>query len=214
VAATCLDVRVTIAVGLFELFTYAIPGSLYVALFSYIAGRAQWIDIGAVSRAPVLLLAIGIVLLSYLLGYLAYPVGHLADKIVPRRRMRDARAEFVTRVPVAKDREFVRADPFVLLAGLQLHNREVATDVSQLRAAGLMLRNCAPPMLFGAIAAFVEIFIGRSLAFAISSTVILLTGHFALIVQSRRLSHWARMRTLEVGFWLPEVDDKFRTMES
>ncbi len=54
----------TIAVGVFELFTYAIPGSLYVALFTYIAARAQWIDLAAVLKSPSFLLVIVVVLLS------------------------------------------------------------------------------------------------------------------------------------------------------
>jgi hypothetical protein len=213
-AAICLDHRVTIAVGIFELFTYAIPGSLYLAFFAYVAGRAHWIDLGAVTRAPVLLLAIGIVLISYLLGYLAYPVGAMANKIVPRRRERRPRSEFLGRNPAAKDREFVKADPFLLLAGVQLHDKEAAADVTRLRGTGLMLRNSAPPTLFSAIAAVVELFIGRSPVFAITCAVLFFAAFFSLIVQGRRLGYWASLHTLEVSFWLPDVDEKFRTVES
>jgi hypothetical protein len=209
-----LDHRVTIAVGIFELFTYAIPGSLYLAFFTYVAGRAHWIDLAAVTRTPVILLVIAIVLISYLLGYLAYPVGDLANKVVPQRRDRRLRADFVKRNPTAVGREYIQADSHTLLAGVQLHDKEVAADVTRLRGSGLMLRNSAPPALFAAIAAVVELFTGRSPWFAASFAVLSLTAFFALIAQARRLGYWAGMRTLEISFWLPDVDEKFRKMES
>jgi hypothetical protein len=206
-----LDVRVTIAVGIFELFTNAIPGSLYLAFFSYVASRAHWIDLAAVTRAPVFLLAVAVVLISYLLGYLAYPVGDLANKVVPKRRERRPIKEFLRRNPAAENREYVNADAFLLLAGLQLHDKEVAADVTRLRASGLMLSSCAAPMLLASVAAIVELFIGRSPGFASVCAVFFLAAFFALVVQGRRLGYWARLRTLEVGFWLPDIDEKFRT---
>lgn len=200
----------TIAVGVFELFTYAIPGSLYVALFTYVAARAQWIDLAAVLKSPSFVLVIVVVLLSYLLGYLAYPLGLLAHKILPERRERDATGEFLRRNPSAKDRPFVQADPFLLLAAIQLQDAEVGADASRIRATGLMLRNCAPPVLFGAVAAIVELFAGRSPVFAVTCAVLFLASGIALVIQGRRLTYWARLRTFEVAFWIPEIDDRFR----
>ena len=31
--------------GVFDLLAYAIPGSLYLAVFAYVAHRAGWIDV-------------------------------------------------------------------------------------------------------------------------------------------------------------------------
>jgi hypothetical protein len=59
---------VTFVVGMFDLFTYTIPGSLYLAFFGYLATRLHWVDLAAVDRTPVLLLVIAIVVASYLLG--------------------------------------------------------------------------------------------------------------------------------------------------
>jgi hypothetical protein len=209
-----LDIAVTIAVGIFELFTYAIPGSLYLAFFTYVAARAHWIDLAAVTRTPVFLLVVAVILISYLLGYLGYPLGDLADRVVPLRRKWNPDSEFLRRNPAAKDREYVTADSFLLLAGLQLHDAEVAADVTRLRASGLMLRCSAPPMLLAAVAAIVELFVSRSPVFAATSAVLFLAAFFALVAQGRRLGRWARMRTLEISFWLPDVDEKFRKMES
>nr|WP_042191834.1 hypothetical protein [Kibdelosporangium sp. MJ126-NF4]CEL20318.1 hypothetical protein [Kibdelosporangium sp. MJ126-NF4]CTQ97544.1 hypothetical protein [Kibdelosporangium sp. MJ126-NF4] len=204
----------TIAVGFFELFTYAIPGSLYLTLFTYVAARAQWIDLVAVMRTPSVLLIIGLVLVSYLLGYLAYPVGDFAHKLVPNRRDERAAETFLRRNPAAKDREYVRADPFLLLTGIQVNDNELASDVNRSRATGLMLRNCAPPLLFAAIIAIVELFTGRSPGLAVTCAVIFFVGFVGLIVQGRKLARWAHLRTLEVAFWLPDIDEKFRNRDS
>ncbi|MFC5099610.1 hypothetical protein [Kibdelosporangium philippinense] len=167
-------------------------------------------DLAAMLRSPAFLLVIAVVLLSYLLGYLAYPLGLLAHKIVPKRRKRNAREEFLRRNPAAKGRPFTKADPFLLLAAIQLQDQEVGADASRVRATGLMLRNCAPPVFFGAVTAIVELIVGRNAVAAISCAVLFLVSSIALVVQGRMLTHWASLRTFEVAFWIPEIDDKFR----
>jgi hypothetical protein len=82
------DDEVTFAAGVFDLFTYTIPGSLYLAFLGYLVTRLHLIDAGAVGRTPVLLLVIGVVVLSYLLGHMAYPLGHAANRMVPKRMRR------------------------------------------------------------------------------------------------------------------------------
>jgi hypothetical protein len=104
----------------------------------------------------------------------------------------------------------VQADSHLLLSGLQLHDKEVGVEVVRLRAAGLMLRNAAPPMLFGCAAAVVEVFAGRHSVFALLCAVFFGAGFISLIVQGRRLSYWASLKTLELSFWLPDIDEKFR----
>nr|WP_225955141.1 hypothetical protein [Kibdelosporangium phytohabitans] len=196
------------------MFTYAIPGSFYLALFTYIAARAQWIDMAAATRTPTVLLVIGLVLVSYVLGYLAYPLGHFVNKVLPRRRGGEVTAAFLERNPAARKREYVEADPFLLLAAIQTNDTEVAADVTRLRASGLMLRNCAPPFLIAAVVAVVELFTSRSPVFAVTCAVIFLIGFGALVVQGRRLGRWAKLRTLEAAFWVPDIDEKFRDPQS
>jgi hypothetical protein len=201
---------VTFAVGIFDLFTYTIPGSLYLAFFGYLATRLDWVDPGAVGRMPVLLLVIALVVASYLLGYLAYPLGAVATRVLPRRRIRRPREEFLHRNPAARGRSYVHADPFLLLSAVELHNKEVAAEVTRLRASGLMLRNCAPPLLLGAGATIVELILGRNPVFMAGSAVLLVAGFCSLIVQGRRLGHWASLKTLELCFWLPDIDERCR----
>jgi hypothetical protein len=43
-----------------------------------------------------------------LVGYLAYPLGASANRVVPRRRERRPRQEFLGRVPTARGRDYVR----------------------------------------------------------------------------------------------------------
>jgi hypothetical protein len=199
---------VTFAIGIFDLFTYTIPGSLYLAFLSYMAIRVGWVEPRAITGAPTLLLIIALVLLSYLIGYLAYPLGAVANRLLPTRRIRRAPQEFVNRVPAARGRDFVKADPAVLLSALQLHDKDVAVDVTRLRATGLMLRNSAPPLAFASVAAVVELFAGRHPVLAAGSIVVFGISSVTLVAQGRRLSHWANLKTFELCFWVPDIDDR------
>jgi hypothetical protein len=201
---------VTFAIGIFDLFTYTIPGSLYLAFVSYVAIRVGWVEPRAITGAPTLLLIIALVLLSYLIGYLAYPLGAIANRLLPSRRVRRAPQEFVSRVPAARGHDFVTADPAVLLAALQLHDKDIAVEVTRLRATGLMLRNSAPPLAFASVAAAVELFTGRHPMLAAGLIVIFGISSATLVVHGRRLSHWAHLKTLELGFWVPDLDAKLR----
>ena len=198
------------AVGIFDLFTYTIPGSLYLGFFSYLGFRLHWVDPAAAARLPTVLLIAILVLASYLLGYMAYPVGALLNKVIPQRRDRRVRPEFLRRVPAAKDREFVKVDPGLLLSAIQLQDKDLGAEVSRLRAGGLMLRNSAPALLLGTITAVVEIFTSARPGMAGALAGALAAGSVALLVHGRRLSLWAGLKTLELAYWLPDVDERSR----
>ena len=200
----------TFAVGIFDLFTYTIAGSLYLGFFSYLAIRLHWVDPGAVGRLPTALLVVILVLASYLLGYMAYPVGAMLNRIVPRFRDRQPRQEFLNRVPAARDRPYVQVDRAFLLSAIQFQDKDVALDVVRLRASGLMLRNSAPALVLGLIAAIVEIFASERPGLAAACAVGFAAGGMALIAHGRRLGYWAGLKTLELAFWIPDVDEKFR----
>jgi hypothetical protein len=201
---------VNITVGIFDLFAYSVPGALYLALLGYLGFRLDLVEPAAVAGVPGVLLVIAVVLLSYLLGYLAYPVGALANRLLPRRRRRDPRAEFRRRNPAARDRDYVDADPFLLLSGLQLHDVDVSAEVVRLRASGLMLRNSAPPLLFAAIVAVVDVFAGPRPLVAAVSAVLFAAVSVVLLAQGRKIGHWASIKTLELCFWLPDLDERVR----
>ncbi|MGW4833206.1 hypothetical protein ACWEOG_36810 [Amycolatopsis japonica] len=195
-------------IGVFDLFAYTIPGALYVAFFGYLGAKLHILTAASIGGVPTAVLVVVIVVLSFLLGYLAYPLGDALERIVPRRRDRDAAVEFVRRMPAAKDRAFLKESPHLLLCALQLHDKEVAADVTRLRASGLMVRNCAPPLLFGAVAAIVDIFAGKHPFIAAVIAALLLFSSLTLVSQGRKLGLWAGMKTFELCFWLPEIDEK------
>lgn len=196
------------AIGVFDLFAYTIPGALYVAFFGYLGTKLHLLTAASVGGVPTVLLVVVIVVLSFLLGYLAYPLGEALERIVPRRRNRDAAAEFVRRMPAAEDRAFLKENPHLLLCALQLHDKEVAADVTRLRASGLMVRNCAPPLLAGAVAGIVDIFAGKHPFIAAVIAALLLFASLTLVSQGRKFGLWAGMKTFELAFWLPEIDEK------
>jgi hypothetical protein len=204
---------VNIVVGVFDLFTYTIAGGLYLAVAGYVADRIGLVELAALSSANGVLVVIGVVVLSYLMGLLAYPLGALLNRVVPRRRQRDARAEFRRRNPAARDRDFVRADSFLLLSAIQMHNMDVATDVNRLRASGLMSRNAGPALVLAAVTALVEVFTSGHPVLAAVCMVVFAGGSLLLVAEGRRLSHMASIKTLELSFWLPDVDDKTRSTQ-
>ncbi|WP_020659691.1 hypothetical protein [Amycolatopsis benzoatilytica] len=198
----------TFAVGLFEVFTYAIPGALYLALLAYVAGRLHWLDLASLTRGPAVLVVAGVVVASYLLGYLAYPLGARFSRWLPRRRTRDVRAEFLRRNPAARGRAFVEADSFLLFAALQMHEPDAATEVTRTRSTGLMLRSASPAMALGFVAAVVELFAGTKPWFAAGSAVLFGVLCPTMIVQHRMFAHWASLKTLELSFWAEDFDEK------
>jgi hypothetical protein len=201
---------VTIAVGVFDLFTYTIAGGFYLALIGYLADRIGLVNLTAVSSVNGVLLVIGVVVLSYLLGLVAYPLGALLNRLVPRRRQRDARAEFRRRNPAARDRDFVHADSFLLLTAIQVHNMDLGTEVNRLRAGGLMARNAGPALALAAVTALVEVFTSGHPLLAAICAVMFAAGSLLLILEGRRLAYMASMKTLELCFWLPDIDEKTR----
>src|ERR1700761_6144578 len=132
-----------ITLGVFDLFTYIAPGSLYLALVLYIAERLSWIDLSRLLQSNTAILIISGAVVSYLLGHITYHAGYLLTLAYRKyKHLNDARREFEERVPAAKGRPFLQAPRSVVLAAIELHNFEASTEVSRLRAVGLMLRNC------------------------------------------------------------------------
>jgi hypothetical protein len=204
---------VTIAVGVFDLFTYTIAGGLYLVLLGYVADRIGLVDLATLNSVNGVLVVIGVVVLSYLLGLLAYPLGALLNRLVPRRRKRDPRAEFRRRNPAARDRDFVHSDSFLLLSGIQVHSMDLGTEVNRLRASGLMARNAAPALVLAAVTALVEIFASGHPLLAAICAVVFAAGSVLLVAEGRRLAHMAIIKTLELSFWLPDIDDKTRSAQ-
>jgi hypothetical protein len=55
---------VTLSIGIFDLFTNAIPGFLQLAVFGYVATRLGWADVAAAARGSTALVLAGVAVVS------------------------------------------------------------------------------------------------------------------------------------------------------
>ena len=200
----------SITLGVFDVFTYTIPGSLYLALLAYISTRFRWVNIAGIWHDNTTLALIVATLGSYLIGHITYNIGRaLARSVrVGQKNIADARIEFLKRVPAAKDRPFLQAHRSILQAAVEVRQLDAALEIIRLRAVGLMLRNSAAAFALGSIVALVEIVASNNSAFAASCCIVLLLAAGGSEWNSARLSHWADMKTLEVAFWIPGIDQE------
>jgi hypothetical protein len=198
----------SITLGVFDIFTYAVPGSLYLTLLAYISARLGWIDLVKIFHTNTTFVLIAAALGCYLVGHISYPLGRMAGRIVPgwRKNMEDARREFVARVPSAKGRPFLLADRSILQAAVEVRQESTALEIIRLRAVGLMLRNSAPAFILGSVVALSEIVASRAPWFAACCFVTFLLAAAGSLWQSAILTHWANMKTLDLSFWIPNID--------
>ncbi|MER7577951.1 hypothetical protein [Streptomyces sp. NPDC126514] len=196
--------------GIFDLFTYGIPGALHLSLIIYVLARLNIIDLTSLASAPSALQVVAAAVASYLLGHLAYPLSALLDKVAPRWNwsVDNARLEFVARVPEARERAFVHTDASLLLAAVELHHKEAAGEITRLQGVALMLRNSALALLFALVVAVIELTLGPDRVLAGGCAALLLVSLTAAIRHGRRVRHWDRLKTLEICFWIPDIDDK------
>lgn len=197
-----------ITLGVYDLFTYTTPGLLYLALLTYIGGRLAWIDPVRILQANTTLVIIAAVVLSYLVGHITYGVGYFLSRVYGRgKSWEDAVKEFVERVPTAKGRPFLRGHRSVLLAAVETHEIGAAAEISRLRAIGLMLRNSAPVFVLGAMTEVTDAATDYHPIVAACCLVIFLLAAAGCLYQSVVMRHWANMKTLELAYWVPDVDN-------
>jgi len=195
--------------GVFDLLAYAIPGSLYLAVFAYVAHRAGWIDAPGVLSVPTLLLVLAVGVAAFLIGQAASALDSTLDRLspfVPADLPARAKEDFLRRNATAAPRRFLRSDPFTLLAALEADDNEAAAEVSRLRATGLMLGRSVLPLLLGVGAAAVEIFTGGLPLFAALTGVLLVLTAAGCLYQSATFGRWAIVRTYELCYWDDAMD--------
>jgi hypothetical protein len=198
-----------IILGVFDLLAYAVPGSLYLAVFAYTSHRAGWIDVPSLLGLPSLLLLIGVAIAAFLLGQASYPLGSLIDRMNPFGSIdlrEEAKEVFLRRNAGAASRRFLRSDPHTLLAALEADDSEAAAEVSRLRATGLMLSRVVPPLVLGVVTALVEVFTGGLPLFAGLTGLALALVAVGCLHQSATFARWAILRTYELSFWNDEID--------
>ena len=205
-----------IILGIFDLLSYAIPGSLYLSAFAYISHRAGWIDIAGVLQLPSVVLLIGVAIATFLIGQAVHPLGSLIDRINPfgaADLSDEAREALLRRNPAAGTRRFLQLDPFTVLAALEVDAGEAAADVARLRSVGQMLSRSVPAFLLGAAIALVEIFTGRFALFAGLTGLVLVLVGAGCLRQSATFRRWAIIRTYELAFWSEGMDARLADRE-
>jgi hypothetical protein len=198
-----------IILGVFDLLAYAIPGSLYLATFAYVAHRAGWIDVPSLLGLPSLLLLIALAVAAFLTGQASHPLGNLVDRLNPfgsTRLSEEAREEFLRRNDIDAPRKFLQLDPFTLLAALAVDDKEAAADVFRLRSVGLLLSRSVPALALAAVVALVEIATGSLPLFAASTGVVIALVAVGCLYQSATFRKWAVIRTYELSFWSDDLD--------
>lgn len=197
--------------GIFELFTYAIPGAMQLTFFAYLAARLNLIELADVDAVPGLVLAVGAAIASYLLGHLTYIVSTVVDRIYPTSRdgMR-AWAAVARDAAEAGERAVPRLNSMLLLAGAELRDREVVTEIGRLRATGLMLRNAVIPTALGALVAIVEVITGPHRWLGLGVALLLCAASVGFAWHGRKLRYWAHTKTYQIAYWLdmPVGDQK------
>ncbi|WP_020670196.1 hypothetical protein [Amycolatopsis nigrescens] len=199
----------TFAVGFFDLFSFAIPGALQLSLIVYVLSRLHIAGLSAVAAMPAALLVVAAVAASYVLGNIFHPLGAQLERLLPRWRVRPdaARREFLARVPQAQDRPYVHADPALLLAAAEQHNKDAVGDIGRMRALSVMLRNIAFTLIVAMVAALAELAVGGHKLLAGCCAALLLVAALGAMREGRKLQHVSRLKTLEVCFWIPSIDE-------
>ncbi|MGC5022594.1 hypothetical protein [Micromonospora sp. DT47] len=197
------------SVGIYDLFAYAIPGSLYLALLIYVSDQQSWLNAEGLVNLPMpLLIAAGLVL-SYVLGHLTYPLASTLDHL-PRGRgdaaMAAVRRAFVERAPSERAEALSRTDLFLIQAAAEIRHPEAVAEINRLRAMGLMLRSCAAAMFVASPVAASETLLGGNPTFAAVTAVLLATLGVVGKQRGQGLRSWAAAKTLEVCYWMSDAD--------
>jgi hypothetical protein len=204
----------SLTLSIFDIFAYAIPGSLYLTLITYISQRLGWLNLDFAKDLNTTVLFIGVGVASYLLGHISYDLGRFVDQVLPwwRKRVPDGRQEFLARVPTSKGKLLADTDPFFLQVATEVRAKEAAIDISRFRAVGIMLRNCVPALLLASAVAVAEVVLGSNRILALCSSSLLLIATLAAMHHGRVLREWAISRTLSVAFWTGVDDDLMKSI--
>ncbi len=197
-----------ITLGVWDLFLYTIPGSLYLALLTYVAERLNWIDPMRLLQANTTLVVIAAAILSYLIGHVSASLGALLGLVYGRRKtMADAVHEFAKATPAARGRPFLLLSRSMLQAAIEIYDTSAAAEISRLRAVAFMLRNAAPVFVLGAIIEIVDAATGEHPAVAGCCIIIFPLVAIGCLYRSTVWRHWADVKTLELAYWIPGIDD-------
>jgi MFS family permease len=171
---------VSITLGIYDVFSYAIPGILY--LFSFNEGlrllRLPFIDISQLNSTSYLVL---LVLLSYLVGHLFDYISHYIwyRRFYPGKSEERAFSRFKVSSGVMQD--FKPQQWSILLSVIRHDNTEVCNSIDKNKATSIMLRNVSFALFLLSIVFVISAFIsGFSLIFLLGAIATLISSIIAL----------------------------------
>jgi hypothetical protein len=199
-----------VAIGIWEVFAYSVPGAIYLTLVGYVLERTGAVDVGALLSGNAPLTTVGAVLASYLLGHITYfPRRFLDARLARWLAVRPGpREEFTRRVPAAAGLRVMELNPFVLQRGIELVAVESSNEISRLRASGVALRNVGFALVLAAVAALVELVVGGHRTAAALCLAAFPAAAWSALRAGFIQSHWAALRTYEMAFWLPQLEER------
>ncbi len=189
--------------GVFDVFANAVPGAVILTVGSYVGWRTYGLDVGEILEQNAVVLVVLGFTASMITGILIFPLARRVVKhIWPDEQMeQQVVAEFRRRSPAHADSEFVLANKYFLLRGLQAGGVQGVEVIEKYRADGILLRNTAIGFALASITAAVEVFTStRPVPAAISCLALALATYHALRESNRR-SHWAHSSTLDFAAW-------------
>jgi hypothetical protein len=193
--------------GVFDVFGSAIPGAAYLSVLAYVLTRLGWTrPLDALAENTTVGL-VSVAVMSYVLGMATYGLARSLSRAVSRVDYHATAFEaFRTTFPWAAGRSFLTVDAFLLETRIELESRESAVEISRLRAGGTMLRGLVIPSLLAAAVGLVDFAIAPHESWTL--VIAGLFSGFAVLAHIRSLEmlRWAVSRTLELAFWLPEID--------
>ena len=127
----------SLSLGVFDVFTNMVPGSLYLSVLLFVADGTHLIRLQSLKDVPSVVLFAGLLIASYLAGWATEPLAHVLNRATQRRhqsaRDQQARQAFARNMPGASARPFVEADIYLLLTAAEIHAPDAATEISRLR---------------------------------------------------------------------------------
>jgi hypothetical protein len=203
----------SLSLGLFDVFTYMVPGSLYLSILLFLTDSRHLIHFQSFVGVPSIVLIVGLLIASYLLGWASEPLAEALTRAVQFRAASNdelARKAFAESTPGAVGRPFAQADIYLLLAAAEIHAQDAATEISRLRATGLMLRNCSVPFLAACALAVFEATTGHDTPVSATAAVLFAAAAISVLRAGRRVRRWAISKTLQICYWIPEIDEAIR----
>jgi hypothetical protein len=172
----------SITLGIYDVFSYAIPGFIYLFVFNEVLKFAQLpnLDISKLDNLTHLFL---LSLLSYLVGHLFDSISHhIWYRIFYREHTEERAYEKFKRIPGIK----VDFDPhhWSLLLGVLRHNNlELVDNIDKNKATSIMLRNISFALFLLAVISVIGAF---AKGFSLPSLLLAITSLISSIVTLRR----------------------------